>query len=130
MVRPICIILISIESCLYLVSFSHTPSFHFSFNISCCHAKQTGATTVTVANPTSDGDNVMMNAITAALTDQFGSIQSLADHVMYCLPPGTMTGIAYAYVGGQISVYSDNWYVCKTCWYCMTFYSWPLHCLI
>eukprot|EP00957_Ditylum_brightwellii_P196488 14971448-Ditylum_brightwellii.AAC.1 len=33
----------------------------------------------------------------------------LANHVMYCLPPGTMSGIAYAYINSWNSVYSDNW---------------------
>jgi hypothetical protein len=60
---------------------------------------------------TGKGDWAMQNAITAALKQNFGvsSPAALADHVMYCLPPGTMNGIAYAYVNSWMSVYSDQW---------------------
>jgi hypothetical protein len=53
----------------------------------------------------------MRNAITDALKENFGvsSPGALADHVMYCLPAGTMDGVAYAYVGSWMSVYSDKW---------------------
>jgi hypothetical protein len=70
-----------------------------------------GATTVTVTTATTDGDGVMNNAITAELNAQFGvsSPTELADHVMHCLPPNTMNGIAYANLPGWRSVYSDQW---------------------
>jgi hypothetical protein len=60
---------------------------------------------------TRKGEYAMENAITAALKHNFrvSSPGALADHVMYCLPPGTMNGIAYAYVGHWISVYNDGW---------------------
>ena len=53
----------------------------------------------------------MRNAVTAALNSKFGvsSPSQLASHVMYCLPPGTMSGIAYAYIDHWMSVYSDEW---------------------
>ena len=53
----------------------------------------------------------MRNAVTAALNAQFGvtSPNQLADHVMYCLPAGTMEGIAYAYINSWNSVYSNQW---------------------
>ena len=75
--------------------------------------KSLGAVTVTVSSATSDGDGTMRNEITAILNAEFGvsSPTALANHVMMCLPPGTMNGIAYASVGGWVSVYSDNWYV-------------------
>merc|ERR1711971_566717 len=38
-----------------------------------------------------------------------GSPNQIADHVMYCLPPSTMGGIAYAYINSWLSVYSDQW---------------------
>jgi hypothetical protein len=56
------------------------------------------------------GDGIMRNAITAALNENFGvSPSNLADHVMYCLPAGTMSGIAYAYINSWNSVYSNQW---------------------
>lgn len=58
----------------------------------------------------SDGDSAVNAAIGTVLGDEFGDApQNLADHVMYCLPPGTMSGIAYAYINSWLSVYSDDW---------------------
>ena len=37
------------------------------------------------------------------------SPNQIADHVMYCLPPETMSGIAYAYKNSWNSVYSNQW---------------------
>ncbi len=70
-----------------------------------------GVVSVTLTGTsTADGDSVMRNAITAELTSQFGtSPVNLADHVLYCLPSGTMSGIAYAYIDSWMSVYSDQW---------------------
>ena len=70
-----------------------------------------GSTTVTVKVKTKDGDSKMVNAITNALNDNFGvsNPNRLADHVMYCLPPNTMSGIAYAWYNSWNSVYSDDW---------------------
>ena len=56
-----------------------------------------GVVTITVPTNTTDGDGVMNNAIALEFRNQFGvTISSVADHVMYCLPPNTMSGIAYA----------------------------------
>ena len=66
--------------------------------------------TITVTTSTSQTDLVMRNDIAEELFEQFGMTASnLADHVMMCMPPGTMSGIAYAFPGGWMSVYSDNW---------------------
>merc|ERR1712226_1276470 len=53
----------------------------------------------------------MRNAITQALKENFNvnSPTALANHVMYCLPAGTMGGIAYAYINSWNSVYSNQW---------------------
>ncbi|KAL7464254.1 hypothetical protein ACHAXS_004610 [Conticribra weissflogii] len=52
----------------------------------------------------------MRNAISSELFNILGTLASnLADHVMYCLPPNTMSGIAYAYINSWNSVYSDYW---------------------
>jgi hypothetical protein len=53
----------------------------------------------------------MNNDIIAALNAEFGvsSPTLLATHVMFCLPPNTMAGIAYANAPGWRSVYSDVW---------------------
>jgi hypothetical protein len=69
-----------------------------------------GVTTVTVPSSTTDTDSVMNNDIGTALTNAFGTApQNLADYVMYCLPSGTMGGIAYASLPGWRSVYSNEW---------------------
>ena len=68
-------------------------------------------TSVTVSTLVGAGDGVMKNDITAALNAKFGvsSPTALATHVMYCLPPGTMSGIAYANMPGWMSVYNNAW---------------------
>ena len=57
------------------------------------------------------GDNVIRNAVTTKINSVFGvrSPVELADHVMYCLPSGTMLGIAYAYINSWSSVFSNEW---------------------
>lgn len=75
------------------------------------HTTQIGATTVQVTTSTSETDSVMRPAITEELKAQFGvtNPNQLADHVMYCLPANTMSGIAYAYINSWNSVYSNEW---------------------
>jgi len=52
-----------------------------------------GVVTVTLpTTSTTAGDGTMRNAVTSALNDAFGSATSLANHLMYCLPPNTMSG--------------------------------------
>jgi hypothetical protein len=52
-----------------------------------------GVVTVTLpTTSTSQGDGTMRNAVTTALNNAFGSATSLANHLMYCLPPNTMSG--------------------------------------
>jgi hypothetical protein len=74
-----------------------------------------GVTTVKVSSPTGPSNDrnrhaVMREAITVRLKDNFGTdARNLADHVMYCLPAGTMDGIAYAYINHWLSIYSDEW---------------------
>mmetsp|Transcript_1525 Transcript_1525/g.2967 ORF Transcript_1525/g.2967 Transcript_1525/m.2967 type:complete len:93 (-) Transcript_1525:905-1183(-) len=44
-----------------------------------------------------EGDSVMRNAILTELYNIFGvPASNHANHVMYCLPPNRMSGIAYA----------------------------------
>lgn len=64
---------------------------------------QDGVTEVTIAvDAVLNNDVAMRNAIGAELNTAFGvTIPSqIANHVMYCLPPNTMSGIAYATVNG------------------------------
>lgn len=69
-----------------------------------------GVVTVQVSSSTSQGDGMMVNDISRKITSAFGVQPSdLASHVLYCLPPNTMTGIAYAYIGSWLSVYSNEW---------------------
>lgn len=71
-----------------------------------------GVVTITVDTAaTSGNDGVMRNAVTDAIKAQFGVSHptNIADHWMYCLPPGVMGGIAYAFVNSWMSVYSNQW---------------------
>jgi len=70
-----------------------------------------GVVTVTVSTTTGEGDVAMRNAITNELNSEFDVSHptELADHAMYCLPPETMGGIAYAFINSWMSVYSDEW---------------------
>jgi len=70
-----------------------------------------GVTTVRVNVDTSQGDGIMRNDVTEELKNNFGVSHptNLANHVMYCLPPSAMSGIAYAYVNSWMSVYKDKW---------------------
>ena len=69
-----------------------------------------GVVEVTVSSAcTSQCDGTLRNEVTNALNSAFGSASSVANHAMYCMPPGAMGGIAYAYVNSWNSVYADNW---------------------
>jgi len=69
-----------------------------------------GVMTVQVDTDVSDGDSVMKNAITSKITEVFGKAPNqIADYTMYCLPPNTMSGVAYAYINSWLSIYSDQW---------------------
>ena len=51
------------------------------------------------------------NAVTRKINSVFGvsSPNRLANHVMYCYPPGVMSGIAYAYMRSWNSNYNGAW---------------------
>ena len=69
-----------------------------------------GVVTVTLPTSVTAGDVTMRNAITSALQTAFGQPPyQLVDHLMYCLPPGTMGGVAYAFMNSWMSVYNDDW---------------------
>jgi len=70
-----------------------------------------GVTTITVSTDVTQGDVEMRNAVTAAINTKFGvsNPTAIANHWMYCLPPGTMSGIAYAFINSWMSVYSNEW---------------------
>lgn len=70
-----------------------------------------GVVDIKVPYSKSAGDGVIRNAVTIKLNSVFGvsSPVELANHVMYCLPSGTMAGIAYAYINSWNSVYSNEW---------------------
>jgi hypothetical protein len=62
----------------------------------------------TVVTNANDGD--IVTAMLDQATADLGSLTSLADYVMVCVPPGTAGGwIAYAYINYWLSVYNDNW---------------------
>ena len=70
-----------------------------------------GVLTVTVNSCAVAGDSVLRNEVTAAINSAFGvqNPTEIADHFMYCLPPGSMSGIAYASLNSWLSVYDDVW---------------------
>lgn len=69
-----------------------------------------GVVTITVGMPVQVGHATMVNAISQELVRQFGKTRdTIAHHVMYCLPPGTMHGVAYGYYNEGLSVYNDDW---------------------
>lgn len=54
---------------------------------------------------------VIRNKITQELNREFDVTNpgELADHVMYCLPPGSMPTVAYGAVNSYLSVYLNDW---------------------
>ncbi|KAL3760779.1 hypothetical protein ACHAWU_007845 [Discostella pseudostelligera] len=58
-----------------------------------------------------ESDGAIVNAVTSKINSVFGvgNPNQLANHIMYCLPSGTMKGIAYAYINSWNSVYSNEW---------------------
>lgn len=70
-----------------------------------------GVVDIAVALTKSAGDSSIRNAVTTKINAVFGvtSPDQLANHVMYCMPPGTMGQIAYAYPYSWNTVYSNDW---------------------
>ena len=72
-----------------------------------------GVYTVALPNVTMAGetDNPIAWAAVDKATDELGSLlDSLADHVIVCIPPGTIGDwAAYAYINHWLSVYNDDW---------------------
>lgn len=55
-------------------------------------------------------DSVIRNAAVAAVRSDLGNLESQFDHVMLCIPPGTSgRWVGYAYLGGWLSVFNDEW---------------------
>jgi hypothetical protein len=70
-----------------------------------------GVVDIRVYHPKSAGGNIVRNAVTDEINRVFGVDRpdDLADHVMYCMPGEVIDALAYAYVGGWNSVYSNKW---------------------
>jgi hypothetical protein len=70
-----------------------------------------GVVDIKVNNNKAAGDETIVNAVTTEINRVFGvtSPNALANHVMYCLPSGVMSGIAYAYINSWKSVHSNEW---------------------
>lgn len=69
-----------------------------------------GTVTISVSTSVNEQDYVIRNAVTTTFYNLFGVYpNAVADHVMYCMPPGSMDTIAYAFVDSYLSVYSDLW---------------------
>lgn len=67
---------------------------------------QDGAVTAVVRKSKKAGDDALINAAIDVLKSTLGKSPSqIADHVMFCMPPNVMTGIAWAYVNHWLSVY-------------------------
>ena len=55
-------------------------------------------------------DGTMFNDVNSAINVAFGSpVFNLANNVMYCLPDGAMSPIAYGALNGFFTVYSNDW---------------------
>ena len=71
-----------------------------------------GITTVSLPDvETSHHHAFIRNRISDALNIAYNvtSPNELADHVMYCLPPGSMPAVAYGIVNSFVTVYLNNW---------------------
>lgn len=68
---------------------------------------QDGVATVYSTVSTSPGGGTMRNDATRKLSDAHGS-RGGAEYVMVCLPQGSMSGVAYAYLNHWLSVYQGN----------------------
>ena len=69
-----------------------------------------GVYTVAIStNVIGASDGTIRNAAVDAATTSLGSLPDQFDHVMLCLPSGTGTWIAYAYVNHWLSVYNNQW---------------------
>jgi len=75
--------------------FSACSNGMLTFNPAVGEGILNGVTQVTVRSSTNQGDARMNNEITANLNSAFGvsSPAQIADHIMYCLPKGTMKGL-------------------------------------
>lgn len=68
-----------------------------------------GVVTIRVSLPVSVGHPIIVNAVSEILIREFGITQSrIADHVLYCLPKGVFSGVAYAIMNRGLSVYNDK----------------------
>jgi hypothetical protein len=64
---------------------------------------------------TNAADSTIRDAAVAKASQDFGGValNTIANHVIVCIPPGTAGGgwLAYAYVNHWLSVFNDDW--CK-----------------
>ena len=62
---------------------------------------------------TNAADETIRNAAVAKASQDFGGValNTIANHVIVCIPPGTAGGdwLAYAYVNHWLSVFNDHW---------------------
>lgn len=69
-----------------------------------------GVVTISVGTSLSQGENNLVSAVSSEIYNQFDDYYyNIADHVLYCMPPNVMGGIAWAYIGGTLSVYNNDW---------------------
>lgn len=69
-----------------------------------------GVVSIQLSVPTSVGHEAMVNAVSRQIQTEFGKTrQDIADHIMYCLPPGAFGGVGYAYVNEGLSVFNNEW---------------------
>ncbi|CAJ1928705.1 unnamed protein product [Cylindrotheca closterium] len=69
-----------------------------------------GVVTITPGAPAQIGDMRMTNRINSKLKEEFGmGVRELADHIMYCMPPGTMSewAVAYGWMNSYATVFND-----------------------
>lgn len=68
-----------------------------------------GVYTVTITNNVGSDNGLIRDAAVDAATADLGNLPSQFDHVMVCIPPGSGSWLAYAYINSWLSVYNDNW---------------------
>ena len=68
------------------------------------------------AAPGTGCDYALFNAVNTALEAAFGTpAYNIADHVIHCMPPNVMNGIAYAYMNSWVS--STSLLLRIACWF-------------
>lgn len=70
-----------------------------------------GVVTIRTGTPAEIGDMRMVNKVNSQLKEEFGlTPKEIADHILYCMPPGAMDewAVAYGWMNSYQTVYNDG----------------------